>query len=75
MAKNRTRTGPFRAVVYMRDGDVRGVGGVYTVRSIRRGKLVESGHGTVYPSWAAAMDVARRYVAVHGGQAGARAAE
>ena len=74
MASTKTRTGPYYAVVYTRCGDVRGIGGMYSTVALRRGRPAPNGEGTIYPSYAAAIEAATRYTAKHGGEAGAQSA-
>lgn len=74
MAKTKTRSGPYYAVVYTRGGSVPGAGGIYSTFSLRRGRPAAKGSGTVYPSYAAAIEAAKRYTAKHGGEAGAQSA-
>ena len=74
MTTTKTRQGPYFAVVYTRDGSIRGAGAIYSTFSLRRGRPAAKGEGTVYPSYAAAIAAAKRYTEKHGGDAGAQAA-
>lgn len=74
MATIKTRSGPYFAVVYTPAGNVRGVGGMYSTVALRRGRPAPKGEGTVYPSYSAAIEAAKRYTAKHGGEAGAYSA-
>jgi hypothetical protein len=74
--KDRTgRNRPHYATNLTRVGDVRGVGNMYSTVALRRGRPAARGEGTVYPTWYAAMEVAERYAAKHGGKAGAEQAD
>ena len=70
MGNQKTRTGPYYATVHFPVGNVRGVGGMYSTRSLRRGQLVGPGEGTIYRTWSDAMAAAERYVQKNGGLAG-----
>jgi hypothetical protein len=77
MAKT-DRTGrnlPHVAVIHARYGDVRGAGNMFTTTELRRGRPTDPGNGTVYRDWYAAMAVAERYAAQHGGKAGTQLAD